>query len=48
MRYHDPLQHHFLFFAPALKVEELVHETGNIAKKAIFDLEKEFSLNDVA
>jgi len=48
VRYHDPLQYHFLFFAPAFKVEELVYETSSIAKSTIFDLEKEFSLNDVA
>ena len=45
--YHDSLQHRFLFFTPARKVEELVHETVNIAKVAILHFETELSLGNV-
>jgi hypothetical protein len=45
--YHDSLQHRFLFFTPARKVEEPVHEIVNIAKVAILHFETELSLGNV-
>src|SRR5260370_34922579 len=45
---HNSLQHRFLFFAPALGLEELVPKSSHIAERAFFYLLEELSFNNVA